>query len=193
MNKLFLITRKKIIFLLIVFFSIFLIKYFFFKKTTINNMRDFELFEQVVTTNPVNIEKMKELLDTIKKNNTNDSYSKLSSLIAANVFQEKLLFDEAKTELIWLSNIEKNNVFQHIAKLRLSNVFINIGEYDRALECLKHSPKSFEGLFDNSRGDVFFAQGNLSKAIENWKLSLNHMDKNDPLFKIIQLKIDSYN
>ncbi|AFZ82663.1 YfgM family protein [Candidatus Kinetoplastidibacterium crithidiae] len=156
-------------------------------------MKDFELFEQTVMTHPVDLEKIRVLLGSIKRNNINDGYSKLSSLIAANVFQEHFLFDEAKNELIWLSNVSKYNLFQYIAKLRLSNVFVNMSEYDKALECLKNPPKSFESLFDNSRGDVFFAQGKLSKAIENWKLSLNNMDKNDPLFKIIQLKIDSCN
>ncbi|MBW0454442.1 MAG: tetratricopeptide repeat protein [Candidatus Kinetoplastibacterium crithidii] len=185
--------RKKIIFLLIVVFSVLLIKYFFFKKSTIDNMKDFELFEQAVLIHPVDLEKIRELLGIIKKNNINDSYSKLSSLIAASIFQENLLFDEAKNELLWLSSIGKHNLFQYIAKLRLSNVFVNLGEYDKALECLKTYPKSFESLFDNSRGDIFFAQGKLSKATENWKLSLNNMDKNDPLFKIIQLKIDSCN
>ena len=90
---------------------------------------------------------------------------------------------------MWLSN-SKHTALVPVAKIRLAGLLLDQQQYEQALNALQSPAPSFEALFADRRGDIFAAQGESQKALEQWRLALASLGANQGLASALQLKID---
>ncbi|AGF46943.1 hypothetical protein CDSE_0654 [Candidatus Kinetoplastibacterium desouzaii TCC079E] len=167
MNKFINFRKSKFIFSLIVLLTFLCVYKIFFLSKISNNYECIEIFEtleKTINSNIVDKIKINELNSKIKQDYSNTSYAAMSSLMVANYLYEQSDLEGAKKELVWLINNNNHKIFKSIAILRLSNLFIDNEEYDKALEYLVTPSNSFDSLFNDRIGDIMFMENKFQKA-----------------------------
>jgi predicted negative regulator of RcsB-dependent stress response len=129
-------------------------------------------------------------MKTLRGEYANTDYAARGALVAASALTSRKDFTGARAQLEWLVST-KHAALVPVAKLRLAAVFLDLKEYEPALNQLKDAPESFKGLFEDRRGDIFAAQGKTSEARKAWNDAVSTLAANSPLVPIIKLKLDA--
>lgn len=116
-------------------------------------------------------------------------YAARAALLAAQALQNGDDLPAAQAVLVWLSE-SKHAALAPVAKIRLAGLLLDQKKYDEALNTLQSTVPSFEALFADRRGDIFAAQGEPQKALEQWRVALSSLGGNQGLASALQLKID---
>lgn len=129
-------------------------------------------------------------MDTLKTDFPKTDYAGRAALVAAQALTARDDLEGAQKALTWLSQSQHEPLVP-VAKLRLAGLFLDQQQYDQALEVLQSAPDAFNGLFADRRGDVYAAQGDHQKAVEQWREALSMLGAEQGTASALQLKIDT--
>jgi predicted negative regulator of RcsB-dependent stress response len=117
-----------------------------------------------VEGNVVNEESIKKA-DQLTVEYADTPYAVLSSLSLATYEFNRGNVDEAISRLQWVDKNAQEEGMQHIARLRLSSIFISQKKYDDAQAWLSlEHPPAFNARYEELKGDVFVARGDIEQA-----------------------------
>ena len=129
-------------------------------------------------------------MDTLKADFPDTDYAARAALVAAQALTARDDVEGAQKALTWLSQ-SQHEALVPVAKLRLAGLLLDQQQYDQALEILESVPEAFDGLFADRRGDVYAAQGDHQKAVEQWREALSKLGAEQGTASALQLKIDT--
>ncbi|HTN94304.1 MAG TPA: tetratricopeptide repeat protein [Gallionella sp.] len=119
-------------------------------------------------------------------------YATRAALLAAQVNEQANDKARAKTQLQWVIDHAGEDDLKDVARLRLAAILLDEKKYADALILLdaKH-PDSFDGLYDDLRGDVLSAQGKIDEARSSYKLAYEKVSAQSMYRSLIQMKLDA--
>ena len=119
-------------------------------------------------------------------------YATRAALLAAQVNEQVKDKARAKTQLQWVIDNAGEDTLKDVARLRLAALLLDDKNYADALKLLeaKH-PDSFDGLYDDLRGDVLSAQGKIDEARSSYKLAYEKIGAQSMYRNLIQMKLDA--
>lgn len=122
-------------------------------------------------------------------------FSGSAAAAQASLETAALLFEQGKTDQAiaayqWVLNNNKTPVFQAVAVQNLANVYLQQKQYDNALKILATPIEaSFQSVMEETKGDVFAAQGKTTEAKQIYQAILDKLPEQSPARELIQLKI----
>ena len=122
-------------------------------------------------------------------------FSGSAAAAQASLETAALLFEQGKTDQAiaayqWVLNNNKTPVFQAAAVQNLANVYLQQKQYDNALKILATPVEaSFQSVMEETKGDVFAAQGKTTEAKQIYQAILDKLPEQSPARELIQLKI----
>ncbi|MBQ9601628.1 MAG: tetratricopeptide repeat protein [Neisseriaceae bacterium] len=122
-------------------------------------------------------------------------FSGSAAAAQASLETAALLFEQGKTDQAiaayqWVLNNNKTPVFQAAAVQNLANVYLQQKQYDNALKILATPIEaSFQSVIEETKGDVFAAQGKTTEAKQIYQAILDKLPEQSPARELIQLKI----
>lgn len=118
-------------------------------------------------------------------------YAEFGGLYLAKFAIEANDFEAAAAELQALVDTGKKGPVTYLAQVRLARVFIQLEKLDEALALVATTPEaSFAAQYEEVKGDVLFAQGDLSAALSAYqaaRISATALGINT---QVLQRKID---
>ncbi len=131
------------------------------------------------------------LTDDLKNKYSRVEYTTMASIIAAKVAIDAKDMDKATAYLEWVIKKSKDKGMVAIAMLRLADVYIDQKKFDLAHTTLmKDHDASFDSLFYAKRGDLYVAQGDLTKARDAYKAAIDKAGQDQNMAGSIQMKLD---
>ncbi len=135
------------------------------------------------------MEKTGELITDYNKT----PYAVLAALMKARIQIEAGDLEAAEEQIHWALDHSSAEVMQLIARLRLARVQMERGKLEDAESTLTDVVPSglFAALYDELRGDIHIASGDIQKARDVYQVALNAMPPGTPGHKLLQLKHDN--
>nr|VFK34908.1 MAG: Putative negative regulator of RcsB-dependent stress response [Candidatus Kentron sp. MB]VFK77058.1 MAG: Putative negative regulator of RcsB-dependent stress response [Candidatus Kentron sp. MB] len=103
---------------------------------------------------------------------SNSGYAELASLVVAKVALEQGDREKAKTHLEWVIKEGQSSPVQSIARLRLARLLTSEEKWTEAIALLDGEAGEFASLYEEARGDIFHAQGDLPSARTAYRKAL---------------------
>ena len=134
------------------------------------------------------------LYSDLKEFKDNSEYSKYSYYISSML--SYIDFEGSNFEMIvplQKQNILKNDkaIFKDISKINLAVVYIELDEYENALNTLDNvSTDELKMLAFDIKGNIFKDQGDIENSIKSYKMALVHTNSNIPFENLLKSKID---
>lgn len=108
---------------------------------------------------------------------------------AAQAFHTGKL-DDAATAYQWVLTNQKAPLLQAAAANNLANVYLQQKKYDDALQVLATPVEAaFQPLLEETKGDVYVAQGKNKEATTAYQSALDKLPDNAPNRELLQLKL----
>lgn len=133
--------------------------------------------------------------DATKMTSLQQSHGKSSAAAQATLETAKALFDggkldEAATAYRWILDNNKEPVFQAAATQNLANVLLQQKKFDDALAVL-NAPidEKFAAVVNETKGDVFAAQGKTTEAKQAYEAALAKLPENALGRELLEMKI----
>jgi predicted negative regulator of RcsB-dependent stress response len=118
----------------------------------------------------------------------NSGYAVLAALQVAKEAVERDDFSEATKQLQWAADNSKDDVLSSVANIRLSRVYRQQENYDKALSTLESVEQAaFSAQVNEIKGDIYQAQGNFDKARAAYSASIEDKESNT----LVQMKLDN--
>ena len=120
-------------------------------------------------------------------------YGPLAAFSAAQAALAQGNFDEAAAKLNWIIEKGGHPEYDTVARVRLAGVYFDAGKLDDALKVLEGA-KPADGQkasVADRRGDVLRAKGDAAGAKKAYEEALASAEANDPLRRLIELKLGS--
>lgn len=109
-------------------------------------------------------------LGELEREYADSPYTDQGKLLAARVYVDEGSLDKAADELANVADRSRDHDLALIARLRLARVQISQGKADTALTTLGAAqPGAFSGLYDEVRGDAWYAKGEKAKALAEYR------------------------
>jgi predicted negative regulator of RcsB-dependent stress response len=120
------------------------------------------------------------------------AYAPRAQLLAAQASIEAGDGAKAKTQLQWVIDHASADGLQNVARLKLASLLLDEKKYGDALGQLdaKH-PQSFNGLYDDLKGDVLLAQGKKDEARAAYQRAFDEIEEKNGYRKLVQMKLDA--
>nr|VFK61111.1 MAG: Putative negative regulator of RcsB-dependent stress response [Candidatus Kentron sp. TUN]VFK61313.1 MAG: Putative negative regulator of RcsB-dependent stress response [Candidatus Kentron sp. TUN]VFK70196.1 MAG: Putative negative regulator of RcsB-dependent stress response [Candidatus Kentron sp. TUN] len=99
-------------------------------------------------------------------------YAALASLVMARVAFEQNNIEKAKVHLRWVLDQRDFSPVQSVARLRLARLLASEKKWVEAAALLDGDTGELLHLYEEMRGDIFLAQGNMTEARSAFKRSL---------------------
>ena len=129
----------------------------------------------------------KGLLD----NYSGTSYATLAALSMAKASLATGDAVKARDHLAWAIKKADDEGIKHIARIRLTRLFIDAKDYTAAMKLITDQPHgAFGSMYEELRGDVYSAQGNSNQAREAYRLAVVGA-KDTTRRQFIQMKLDN--
>jgi predicted negative regulator of RcsB-dependent stress response len=129
--------------------------------------------------------------DALIKDFSNSEYATLASLDMAKLQIEKNDLAAARAHLQWALDHARSEGVKHTARLRLARVVLAAGEIDAAEQLIAGiAEPSFAALYEELRGDIAAARGDLQAAHDAYGRALEAMPENLPGRALIEAKRD---
>lgn len=125
-----------------------------------------------------------------------DKYASTTQAAQAGLLMAKAAvdagkLDDAKAALSWVAD-KGGEGYKAIAKLRLSAVLEQQGEYEAALKALEGSmPESFAAVLADRRGDIHAAQGKADEAIAQYQQAYKAFDASVEYRRLVEFKLNA--
>lgn len=120
-------------------------------------------------------------------------YAPLGALAAANAALQNGNFAEAKAKLEWVIDKAGRPEYDALARIRLAGVLYDEGKLDEALKVFDAAKPNADQrpLLLDRLGDVWAAKGDVKKARESWAEAQKTGGANNPLARVLELKLAS--
>lgn len=120
-------------------------------------------------------------------------YAPLAAFAAAQTALEGGNADEAKTKLSWVIEKSGRPEYDTVARVRLAGVLFDEGKLDDALAALAAAKpvERQQALVLDREGDIWAAKGDQKKARDAWSQAAGALDADDPLGRVLELKLAS--
>jgi predicted negative regulator of RcsB-dependent stress response len=117
--------------------------------------------------------------DVLIRSYNKTPYYSLATFMLAKVASVERDFPSAKFYLQHMlnSNGKKEPLF-HIANVRLARIMQASGDAAGALEVLQDVPENYIALYEEAKGDIFLARGELNKARVSYERVVEHAPDN---------------
>lgn len=135
----------------------------------------------------------KDIASSIVSTYPGGLYADLSRLMLAKFAVEDKELDRASELLQAVMDDGANASIRELAKTRLARVLSAQGKHDEALALVSAtSDPAYKALMAEIRGDIYFAQGNLSLSKTAYQEALDGLDMQQFMRqRIIRIKLDS--
>lgn len=99
-------------------------------------------------------------------------------------------YDEAVNGYRWVLEHQKAPLMQAAAAQNLANVYLQQKKYDEALQAAATPVEAaFQALMDETRGDIYAAQGKADEAKKAYQAALDKTEKDSPVREGLELKL----
>ncbi len=150
----------------------------------------FDEVERVVVTG--DMAKIERAFTDMKQKFSGTSYAQQAGLMVAKVYLDAGRPAEARSALVWLSEMTSDDGYQAVAKLRLVGLLFESGSFDEALKLLSSPfPDEFKALVSDRRGDVYLAQGKRTEALQEYLAAEKLMDDQMQYRRLLDVKLAS--
>lgn len=143
-----------------------------------------------------NPEKSPTIKADLQANYPESSYVKYANLMLAKNAVKAKDYPKALDYLQPLLN-DENTIIASITQLRASSIYLQTGDYERALSVLDNDTYNqedeFEVLYNQLKGDIYLAQKNIVSAKEHYQLAIQKLDNDSRLKQLIQIKLSDLN
>lgn len=130
---------------------------------------------------------------TTLKQDKDSVYVQQAELVLAQKAVAKGDYQAAITTLLPLTKSE-DEFLMHNAKLRAATVYLEMKQPDEALALLgDNSDTAFGGLYDNIKGDAYFAKGDFDAAKKHYQAVFAQLPRESKLLNLVQLKLNDLN
>jgi predicted negative regulator of RcsB-dependent stress response len=120
------------------------------------------------------------------------AYSELAGMRLASAFVEDGRLGRAAEIYRRILDSGRLEALEPVATLRLARILEAQGDTESALSLLSgEAPDGFEASWNETRGDLLFAQGDLEDARAAWQLALERRQADGNSTRLLELKIDS--
>jgi len=127
------------------------------------------------------------LASAVMDQHSGTTYAHLAAFVVAKSYVEKGEYDAAAVQLKSIIDDAPSKGFEQTAKLRLARVYLAQEKYDDALALLATSTEAFKASFEETKGDIYRAQGEVEKAREAYQAAASVAETTNPL---LQIKLD---
>ena len=142
-----------------------------------------------VLANPENT----DALNNLQNNYADSGYAQQALLVAAKYAMDAGGQQQALDYLLPLLSAE-NQFIAHTAKLRAANIYLEMGNYESALDVIgRIESTEFSSLYNHIKGDIYLAQNNIDLAKEYYQLAFEQLKPASRLKKLIKIKLDNLN
>ena len=118
-------------------------------------------------------------------------YAQFGGLYLAKFAIEANNFDAAAVELQTLVDADNKGPVTYLAQVRLARVLTQLEKFDEALALVATTPEaSFTAQFEEAKGDVLFAKGDLSAALSAYQAARASATAVGINTEVLQRKID---
>ncbi len=129
--------------------------------------------------------------ENLKKDYSSTPYAALASLMLAKEAVSNNKFFDAQQNLQWVINHSSNVSFKQIARIREARILLARKQLQQALQLLQHvDDKAFMPEISETNGDIFAAQGNNAKALQEYKKALSSVTENSVMRPVLEMKIN---
>lgn len=119
-------------------------------------------------------------------------YAQLGALLAARVQADLGKSKESQALLQWTMDKAKDPEYSQLARLRLAGALLDENKAEQALALLPAaSPKGFEVLYADRRGDALAASGKTADAVAEYQKAWNAVAENGSLRGVIEQKMQA--
>lgn len=119
------------------------------------------------------------------------TYGELAALAMAKIKVDENDLVAAKSHLQWALDHAKQDEIKRIARLRLARVLHAEGKEDEALQLLNvASADKFAAAYDELKGDIYVAKGDVAKARTHYDLALQSLEPTSRARRYIEMKLD---
>ena len=148
-----------------------------------------QFFQQLGSNDP---KRINDAAAAVMDKFSSTPYATRAALLAAQANEQSSDKARAKTQLQWVIDHAGEDTLKDVARLRMVAMLLDEKNYADALKLLdtKH-PDSFDGLYDDLRGDVLSAQGKIDEARSSYKLAYEKTDPQSMYRNLIQMKLDA--
>lgn len=99
-------------------------------------------------------------------------------------------YDEAVNGYRWVLEHQKAPLMQAAAAQNLANVYLQQKKYNEALQAAATPVEAaFQALMDETRGDIYAAQGKADEAKKAYQAALDKAEKDSPVREGLELKL----
>ena len=130
-------------------------------------------------------------VEVLKSDFSSTPYAALSALLAAknNILANET--DKAISQLKWILDNNSDEGIEHIARQRLSRIYLAQDKIDEAESLIKGIKEiTFSSTYNEIRGDIYLAKKLIVQAKESYKTALATLPRGDRRYEIIKMKLD---
>jgi|LSQX01.3.fsa_nt_gb predicted negative regulator of RcsB-dependent stress response len=143
------------------------------------------------STDEVSAQRMQEANQILQDKYKGNVYAGRAALLTARAYADKEDYTQAENALQGvLDNSKKHPELVGTAKLQLATLYTNQEKFEQALALLNQGEVGYEPLFADKRGDVYFAQGDLDKATEQWAQAAQASEASSEFIQTMQFKLN---
>lgn len=146
-------------------------------------------FEEVIALSAKDKKEFNAKVTAVEEQHKGKSYADLSAFVAAKKLVDEKDYKAAKQQLEWLVQNSSDKAFEHIARIRLVKVMLQLNETKEALGLIKNVKSTgFESTYAELRGDVYATLHEYSKAKAEYQAALNKLNSGDRRGVAIEMK-----
>jgi predicted negative regulator of RcsB-dependent stress response len=159
-------------------------------KQAANASAIYEQLDKAART--ADIATVKTALTDMNASYAKTSYADQANLVAAKVYQDKAMPEEAKAALQNVIDNAKDDSYVAMARLRLASVLADQKNYDAALKTLEFKvPEAFEGLVSDRLGDIYQLNNKAAEAKAAYETAYKKLPETAVYRRIVEVKLRS--
>lgn len=137
-------------------------------------------------------ERIERALGVMKDKFARTAYAQQAGLLAAKTLREKDKGDASRAALDWVAQNAVDPGYQAIARLRLAAELLDTKAYDEALkQFASPTPKEFEPLVADRKGDIFMAQGKRDEAKAEYQKAWSGLEARTDYRRLVEIKLNA--
>jgi predicted negative regulator of RcsB-dependent stress response len=138
------------------------------------------------------VERIKRVLGDMEKGFAGTAYAQQAGLLAAKALYEKGSVDGSRAALSWVAQNAVDPGYKAVAKLRLAAELLDAKSYDEALKELSgDTPKEFEPLVADRKGDIYMAQGKRNEAQAEYRKAWAGLGAASDYRRLVEFKLNA--
>ncbi len=151
------------------------------------------IYDQLREANGKNdLAKSKELAGQIFEKYGDTAYAPMAAFVLSKMHFDANDLKSTKATLQYVIDKSSDDDYKHVARVRYAGVLLDEKAYDEGLKLLAVEPSArYVAVYADRRGDLLIGAGKPAEAKAAYKLSVEKMEQNSPLRRMVQLKLDA--